>query len=76
MMQQSKLVRNFTPSVIPNSISSNDINKMKLRVLDNAINTAIGRLNINLLWNKFSCFEDMMIRKLLDIVLVSESNQN
>ena len=34
----------------------------------------IGRLNINLFWNKFSYFEDMM--KLLDIFLFSELNQN
>ena len=47
---------------------------MKLRVLDNARNTVIGRLNITLFWNKFSYFEDMM--KLLDVVLFSESNQN
>ena len=43
-------------------------------MLDNARNTIIGHLNVNSFWNKFVYFEDMM--KLLDMFLVSESNQN
>ena len=45
---------------------------MKKQRLDNASNTIIGHLNINLFRNKFVFVED--ITKLFDVFLVSESN--
>ena len=72
------LFRNFkasisgnSPFVIGNSVSSNDIIRMKKQRLNNANNTIIGHLNINSLRNKFVFVEDII--KLFDVFLVSES---
>ena len=52
-------------------VSSNDIIRMKKQRLDNANNTIIGHLNINLFRNKFVFIEDII--KMFDVFLVSES---
>ena len=60
-----------SPFVIGDSVSSNDIIRMKKQRLDNANNTIIGHLNINSFRNKFVFIEDII--KLFDVFLVSES---
>ena len=60
-----------SPFVIGDSVSSNDIIRMKKQRLDNANNTIIGHLNINSFRNKFVFVEDII--KLLDVLLVSGS---
>ena len=61
-----------SPFVIGDSVSSNNINKMKKPRLGNASNTIIGHLNISSLRNKFVFFKDKL--KLFDVFLFSESN--
>ena len=63
-----------SPSVIGDSVSSNDIIRMKKQRLDNANNTIIGHLNINSFRNKFVFVKDVI--KLFDVFLVSESKLN
>ena len=53
------------------SVSSNDIIRMKKQRLDNTNNTIIGHLNINSFRNKFVFIEDII--KLFVVFLVSES---
>ena len=64
-------VRGNSPFVIGDSVFSNDISRMKKQRLDNASNTIIGHLNINLFRNKFIFVKDII--KLFDVFLVSES---
>ena len=53
------------------SVSSNDIIRMKKQRLNNANNTIIGHLKINSFRNRFFFIEDII--KLFDVFLVSES---
>ena len=63
-------VSDNSPFVIGDTVSSNDIIRMKQR-LDNATNIIIGHLNINSFRNKFVFIEDVI--KLFDVFLVSET---
>ena len=58
------------PFVIGDSVSSNDIIRMKKQRSDNANKTIIGHLNINSFRNKFVFVEDII--KLFEMFLVSE----
>ena len=64
-------VNGNSPFVIGDSVSSNDIIRMKKQRSDNANKTIIGHLNINSFRNKFVFVEDIMT--LFDVFLVSES---
>ena len=64
-------VSDNSPFVIGDSVSSNDIIRMKKQRLDNTSCTIIGHLNINSFRNKFAFVEDII--KLFDVFLVSES---
>ena len=64
-------VSDNSPSVVGDSVHSNDIIRMKKQRLDNSSNTIIGHLNINSFRNKFVFVEDII--KLFDVFLVSES---
>ena len=57
--------------VIGDSVSSNDINRMKKQRLDNINNAIIGQLNVNSFRNKFVFVGDII--NLFDALLVSES---
>ena len=76
------LVRNFkaflanvdgqynSPFVIGDSVSPNDINRMKKQILDNGSNTIIGHLSINSFRNKF-----VFVRDKIKLMCSFPSNQ-
>ena len=64
-------VSDSSPFVIGDSVSSNDSTRMKKQRLDNASNTIIGHLNINLFRNNFFFVEDVI--KLFGVLLVFET---
>ena len=63
-------VNGNSPFVTGDSVSSNDIIRMKKQRSDNANKTIIGHLDINPFRNKFVFVEDII--KLFDMFLVSE----
>ena len=65
------IVSDNYPFVLGDSVSFNDIIRMKKQRLDNASNTIIGHLNINSFRNKFAFVEEII--KLFDVFLASES---